>query len=202
MSVIIKPHSAYNQDVRTLAKSENKNNDGPMGQKVSALAHAKNTETLPQHMSLIKKQFNASILKSTLEFNETISAKPYTLLLKTALQGINEALNEMGVETSVQETYQSGLDFSPEATAERIVSFSTHFFGAYYEQHTELDEKQALTSFAEIIGGGIDKGFAEARDILKGLKVLDGEIADNIDKTYQLVQDGLLAFIELKTEEE
>ena len=77
MSVIIKPHSAYNQDVRTLAKSENKNNDGPMGQKVSALAHAKNTETLPQHMSLIKKQFNASILKSTLENIKRVKEQGY-----------------------------------------------------------------------------------------------------------------------------
>ncbi|MBT5370276.1 MAG: DUF5610 domain-containing protein, partial [Gammaproteobacteria bacterium] len=47
-----------------------------------------------------------------------------------------------------------------------------------------------------IIGGGIDQGFAEAREILDGLSVLEGDIATNIDATYDLVQEGLQAFIE------
>lgn len=46
----------------------------------------------------------------------------------------------------------------------------------------------------DTIKGGIEKGFKEARDILKGLKVLGGDIASNIDKTYELVQKGLDAF--------
>jgi hypothetical protein len=54
----------------------------------------------------------------------------------------------------------------------------------------------ALNDFIELIGGGIDKGFAEARQILDGLKVLEGDIASNIDKTYELVQVGLKAFME------
>ena len=45
-----------------------------------------------------------------------------------------------------------------------------------------------------MIGGGIDQGFKEARDILNSLGVLEGEIADNIDKTYELVQTGLQDF--------
>lgn len=45
-----------------------------------------------------------------------------------------------------------------------------------------------------IIGGAIDNGFKEARDILSGLKVLQGDIADGVDKTYGLVQEGLQAF--------
>ncbi|MBT3719368.1 MAG: DUF5610 domain-containing protein, partial [Gammaproteobacteria bacterium] len=47
-----------------------------------------------------------------------------------------------------------------------------------------------------IIGGGIDQGFAEAREILDGLSVLEGDIATNIDATYDLVQEGLQAFID------
>ena len=32
------------------------------------------------------------------------------------------------------------------------------------------------------------------QDILSGLKVLQGDIADGVDKTYSLVQEGLQAF--------
>ena len=56
--------------------------------------------------------------------------------------------------------------------------------------------EEALVKFTDIISGGIAQGFAEARDILDGLQVLEGDIASNIDKTYDLVQTGLAAFIE------
>ena len=45
-----------------------------------------------------------------------------------------------------------------------------------------------------VIGGGIEQGFAEAREILDGLGVLQGDIANNIEQTYQRVQEGLQAF--------
>ena len=38
---------------------------------------------------------------------------------------------------------------------------------------------------------GVEKGFAEARKILDGLGVLHGEVAADIDDTYQRIQDGL-----------
>ncbi|WP_019617108.1 DUF5610 domain-containing protein [Psychromonas ossibalaenae] len=193
----INTNSAFNQDVRALAKSEHKKESGPMGGQISELAHAKNAEKLQTPISVSnKKQLNAAILQSTLEFSETIADKPLSLVLKTALQGINEALQEMGVETKVEEAYDSGLDVSPEATAERIVSFSTQFFSLYHEQHPEMQEQEALSSFIAVIGGGIDQGFSEARDILQGLNVLEGDIASNIDKTYELVQQGLQSFLD------
>ncbi len=51
-----------------------------------------------------------------------------------------------------------------------------------------------------MIRGGIEKGFAEAREILGGLNVLDGDIASNIDKTYDLVQKKLNDFANLVNE--
>ena len=148
---------------------------------------------------LNKKQLNASILEASLKFNETISNQPLSLLLKTALEGINDALKEMGVETTVEQAYESGVDVSPEATAERIVAFSTQFFSSYQEQHPELDSEQALTQFIEVISGGIEQGFSEARDVLGGLNVLEGDIATNIDKTYELVLQGLQDFVDLNS---
>ena len=195
----IKANNEFSQNINTLAKASNKNENPPMGQQVKDLAAQKKTEkaeNTQQSISTVnKKKLNASILESALEFNKTIADQPQSLLLKTALQGINEALKAMGVENSVEETYDSAIDFSPEATAERIVSFSTQFLGSYREQHPEMDEEQSLNAFVDVISQGIDQGFSEARDLLGNMDVLEGDIAKDIANTYQFVQDGLQDFI-------
>jgi hypothetical protein len=205
MNSSINPNATFSQDVRSLAKVQDNKENGPMGQQVSNLAHDKKIGEVQDPISVSnKKQLNAAIIESTLEFSNTVGDQPLSLLLKTALQGINEALKDSGVESSVKDAYESGIDFSPEATAERIVSFSTQLLGSYREQHPEMDKEESLASFVDIIGGGIDQGFSEAKDILGSLQVLAGGIATNIDTTYELVQQGLQSFVDSfsKTEEE
>jgi len=203
MSSPINPNTTFGQDVRTLAKSPNKKDSGPMGQKISELAHDKKIAEEPESIRVSqKKQLNAAIIESSLKFSNSIGDQPLSLVLKTALQGINEALEAGGFEGTVEDAYESGIDFTPEATAERIVSFSTQFLGSYREQHPEMNEEESLTAFIDIISGGIDQGFGEAKDILGGLKVLEGEVGTNIDKTYELVQQGLQSFVDSFNEKE
>jgi len=168
----------------------------PFGKIVSVEAQSKEQVAEKTTVQTAKEQLNQSILKATLSVSVSAGNEPLSLLLKTAIEGINEALEPELGENAIQNAYDSGLDISPEATAERIVSLSTAFFGSYQEQHPELSDQEAATKFAEIIGGGIDTGFSEARDILDGLKVLEGEISSNIDKTYDLVQTGLKSFVD------
>ncbi|MFW5425941.1 MAG: DUF5610 domain-containing protein [Methylophagaceae bacterium] len=175
----------FSQSVRELAKADDKKDKEPMGLEISELAHARN---------VAKKKFNASILESAI--NLSTADAPLSLVLKTALEGINEALQESMGDNAIQSAYDSDLDISAEATAERIVSLSTAFFGSYQQQHPELDTDEALTKFIDVIRGGIDTGFGEAREILGSLNVLDGTIATNIDLTYDLVQEGLKTFVE------
>lgn len=197
MSSSITPNATFNQDVRTLAKTQDKKDSASMGQAVTALANDKKIGEVQESIAVSnKKQLNAAIIETSLKFSQSIGDKPLSLLLKTALQGINEALQAGGVESKVEDAYDSGVDFSSEATAERIVSFSTQFFSAYQEQHPEMDEQSSLTAFVDIIKGGIEQGFGEAKDILGGLKVLEGEIASTIDNTYALVQEGLQTFVD------
>jgi hypothetical protein len=59
-----------------------------------------------------------------------------------------------------------------------------------------MGEEESLNAFVDIIRGGIEQGFGEAKEILGGLKVLEGEVSHNIDKTYDLVQTGLQTFID------
>ncbi|MEE9543709.1 MAG: DUF5610 domain-containing protein, partial [Thermodesulfobacteriota bacterium] len=49
-------------------------------------------------------------------------------------------------------------------------------------------------NFMGIIEGAIETGINEAKDILEGLKVLEGNVDTNIEKTYQLIREGLERF--------
>ncbi len=197
---------SFSQDVRSLPKvDDNKAKQQARGQEVSEMAHARNAERKElksaekiqdSAATIVKKQMNAQILASAVEVSVSAGDQPLSLVLKAALEGINEALKETMGDNAIQKGYDAGLDVTPEATAGRIVSLSTAFFGKYQEMHPDMGQEEALTKFTDIISGGIDKGFAEARDILDGLGVLEGDIATNIDKTYTLVQDGLKSFVE------
>ena len=148
----------------------------------------------------IKQQQNASILQANLNVSVSAGNESMALLYKTAIEGINDILQDEFGDSAIQNAYDSGLDISPQATADRIVSMSTAFFSIYREQNSEMSDEEAAKSFAEIIGGGIDTGFTEAREVLDGLNVLEGDIASNIDTTFDLVQKGLLAFVNSYTE--
>ena len=138
-------------------------------------------------------QLNASIMQASLNVSIGSENEPLALLYKTAITNINEALKGQYGDDAIQNA--ASQDNSAEATAQRIVSLSTGFFDAFKKQNPDLDDDAALSKFMDTISGGMEKGFKEARDILDGLKVLNGDIAGNIDKTYELVQKGYADFI-------
>ncbi len=164
-----------------------------LGAHVSEAAHKKNTvQEIDETKPSAQQQLNQAILQANADVSISAGNQPMALLFKSAIEGINEVLGE----NTIQNAYDSGLDVSPEATADRIVNLSTAFYPQYKEQHPELSEEEAATKFTDLISGGIEKGFAEAREILTSLNVLEGDIASNIDKTYDLVQEGLKTFLE------
>lgn len=136
-----------------------------------------------------KLQLNAAIMQSTAEISIGAQNDPQALLYKSAITSINEALQADLGDNAIQQL--ASQDNSPEATAGRIVSLATGFFDAFKNQNPTLGEDEALDRFMDTIRGGVEKGFKEARDILQGLQVLDGDIAANIDKTWELVMKGL-----------
>lgn len=90
---------------------------------------------------------------------------------------------------------QGGMDYwTPENTAQRIVSGATAFLGGFQKANPELEGEALMERYMEVVGGGLTQGFNEARDILGDLKVLKDDIAKNIDSTYDLVQNGMQAF--------
>lgn len=140
-----------------------------------------------------KLQLNAAILQASMNVSISSQSDPLALVYKSAITSINEALQADFGDDAVQKA--ASQDNSAEATANRIVSLSTGFFEAFKKQNPGMDNDAALEKFMGTIQGGMEKGFSEARDILKGLNVLQGDIAGNIDKTYELVQKGYADFV-------
>lgn len=143
-----------------------------------------------------KRNQNIAILKANEQVSLRSNNDSLSLLYKTALEGINAELEPVMGENAAQKIYDSGIDTSPEATAERIVAFATAFYSRYKELSDQQTEEQTLDNFLALITPGVDKGFADAKDILNGLKVYEGEVESGVDKTYQLVMQGLASFRE------
>lgn len=144
----------------------------------------------------LKAEMNVAIMESA---KATIGAKDnsLTLLFNAAIDKINEFLAPELGDNAIQKAHDSGLDVSPEATADRIVSLSTLSFQAYKSNHQGEHEADVLNNYIDLISSGIEQGFAEAKTILDGLGVLDGDIASNIELTYALVHEKLASFKEL-----
>ncbi|MES9855133.1 MAG: DUF5610 domain-containing protein [Sedimenticola sp.] len=183
----------FGNQVHQLKSSFDKSN-GPLGQEVSTLAHEKNDIRKGVDELTLQQSLNMQIMESTLEVSIASGNNSLSLLLKTAIDQLNGILEPV-LGVSLKEASDSGLDVTPEATADRIVSLSTKFFSAYQERHPEMDLETAVNEFTNLIKGGIEKGFEEARAVLGGLGVLEGDIAANIDKTYALVQEKLQSFV-------
>lgn len=139
-----------------------------------------------------KTQLNLSIVQASLSVSIDTGNQALTLLFKSAIDKINEALQPTLGANALQNT--ASQDNTPQGTADRIVSLSTGFFDAYKKQHPEMSMPEALTNFMATIRKGFEQGLNEAKGILQGLQVLSGDIATNIDKTNQLVQQGYAAF--------
>lgn len=102
---------------------------------------------------------------------------------------VDEARTELGVPEGVI------LDTSPDATADRILGFALNFFSKYAENNGLNDDEEGRKQFADFIGGAINQGIGEARDILGSLNALTGDTTTNIDKTAENIQKGLEDFV-------
>ena len=153
-----------------------------------------------------RRQLNQTILDNQLSLSLQSDNKAMNLLYRAISDAVEKRLasqapqsaddgTEATAETGLNKTY-SNEDTSPQATADRIVGFATNFYQAFREQNPELNDEDGLEQFMQEIGKGIDQGFADARDILSGLKKLEGKVADDIDETYSLIQQGLQDFRE------
>lgn len=140
-----------------------------------------------------QQQLNVQILQASAEVSLKGGDESQALLFRAAIDRINELLEPtLGVDALQGKLSE---DNSPEATAERILSLSTGFFDAYAAQRPDDDPEQVVRDFVDLIRGGFEQGFNEAKEILQGLKVFGGDIESGIMKTFELVQKGYDDFL-------
>lgn len=142
-----------------------------------------------------RQAMNAQILRSSMEVSIQAGDQATALLYRSAIDKINAVLEPEFGPDALQAAAANNVDASPEATAGRILSMSTAFFSAYAEAHAGEEGEEVARNFVELIRGGFEQGFKEAKDILEGLGVLSGEIESGIMKTYELVHQGLDDFL-------
>jgi hypothetical protein len=87
--------------------------------------------------------------------------------------------------------FDTSVDVSPEATADRIVGFALGLKGVFARQNQDLSSEEMMSRFETEIRRGIGEGFGHARGVLQDLDLLDGEIRENVDATWDLVQQKL-----------
>lgn len=141
-----------------------------------------------------REQLNTTIMQAHYEVSLKTKDNPNTLLFKNAIEAINKELEPTLGKNAAQKAFESGIDFSPEAVAERIVGFATAFFPLYQGNHKNEPLEKQLNDFIDLVGGGVDKGFGEAKDILDGLGVFEGEVEENANTTYDLIFEGFEKF--------
>ena len=141
----------------------------------------------------LRKDLNVGILQASMEVSIRSGDQSQALLFRSAIEGINEALAPTLGPDAIQNAM--GQDNSAEATAGRIVSMSTAFFDAYAARRPGDDPETVLRDFMDVIRGGFEKGFGEARDILSGLGAFNGAVASDVMKTRELVLQGYDRFM-------
>ncbi len=79
-------------------------------------------------------------------------------------------------------------DFTPDKVADRVLGFIGQRLQNEAAAGADSDKLESLMAQAR---EGVEKGFAEAREILDGMGVLKGKVAEDIDSTYNKIQKGL-----------
>jgi hypothetical protein len=150
----------------------------------------------PSKALVAKQQMDVEILKASATVSLSSGNDSQALLFRSAIERINEMLAPELGDNAIQNA--AAEDNSAEATAGRILSLSTGFFEAYAAQRQGDDPAQVAQDFVDLIRGGFEEGFAEARDILEGMGVLGEEVEGDIMKTFDLVQKGYDDFLAAK----
>ena len=159
--------------------------------------------TEPSALSTLKTEQQASLIAHLFGDGKSANESSLKLTFQAAIDKLNEVLSaEFGLTEGAtppisEETLkqQGGMEYwTPENTAQRIVDGSTAFFAAFQSANPDLEGEALVDRFIEVVGGGVTQGFEEAKGLLGDMKVLEGSIADNIDKTYSLVQEGFQSF--------
>ncbi|MDX8405310.1 MAG: DUF5610 domain-containing protein [Mariprofundus sp.] len=137
----------------------------------------------------------AGLLQTNTENRINIGAKnnPTELILKSAMEKINEVFKPYLGDGAINNAVESGQDMSPKATADSIISFATQLIGKTETLQADLPtaEQSSRQQLFKNVQTGIERGFTQARDILESMQALQGGTKETVDATHARVQEGL-----------
>lgn len=116
-----------------------------------------------------------------------------SVVLERAMEKLRSVVSDARAELGIPEG--AVIDTSAEATATRIADFALGAFESFRGNHEEMGDEEVREAFVEMIGGAINQGIQEARDILTALSSLSPEVNSNIDSIADLVQGRLDTFL-------
>ena len=199
--------NAYQKTAGLAPEQANPNNNGKRthGQPELPEQASDRAKAVNQTHLTIRQQTQASIVEMMFSSSESATQNSLKITYQEAIDKINEVLTaDIGEQVDPnsflpisQEALdaQGGMEYwTPENTAKRIVEGTTAFLAGYQAAHPELQGEALMNGFMEVIGGGINQGFDQAKGVLGDLNVLEGDIESNVDLTYKLVQEGLEQF--------
>ena len=111
-------------------------------------------------------------------------ARARKLLNDKIIASLNSVLEADGIQPLDSSRAE---DFTPEKVANRILDFIDSAMGLAKLNGADDAELEHMLQEAK---RGVDMGFDQAKEILDGFGVLEGKIAEDIDTTYNLIQEG------------
>ncbi len=111
-------------------------------------------------------------------------ARARKLLNDKIIASLNSVLEADGIQSLDSSNAE---DFTPEKVANRILDFIDSAMGLAKLNGADDAELEHMLEEAK---RGVDMGFDQAKEILDGFGVLEGKIAEDIDTTYNLIQEG------------
>lgn len=88
----------------------------------------------------------------------------------------------------------SGLDWSAEATSDRIVAGTTSLLGTFARQNPDLSSEALLDKFETTIRNGVDRGYKQALSILEAVSTFSPEVKELGQRTISMTHDKLTSW--------
>ncbi len=173
-------------------------NLGIATEKPPANSSQASSTTISQSQITIRNEQQASLVAHLFGDPSKAIEDSLKMTFQAAIEKLNEVLQaDLGEYAISAESLknQGGMEhWTPENTAGRIISGSTAFLAGFQTAHPELEGEALINKFMEVVGGGLQQGFEEAKGILGDLEVFNGKVEDNFTKTLSLVEKGLENF--------
>lgn len=100
---------------------------------------------------------------------------------------IVKALNSVMIDPQLPIRDLDPSQFTPEAVANRILNF----IGGAAEQRRSEEGDEAAADMLKAARSGIERGFAEAKDVLENLGVFQDQVKTNAEQTHSLLNNGM-----------